>query len=632
MGSKIIKFEIVNVKFSRVHNIEILFGNNYGYLFTEYDGITRDILFINDHDLQSLNTNIIPYKISENPSVSRLLLINLSIKDDVYICDIDITKEMHTLSRDTSAQISCFDVKNKIFPYKECIQIENDKFFEFYRDNNEISLNIFDIIKNYFQKSEKSVKFEELKAYVKNCEFLIDIFFIKLNIPKFILQTDYSDQKYFNFVSICSLILVFNELFEDKTFTSASAEELYNYFMDYKNNLESDNCNNFIKNFVIMEFAYNLRKAKNVSEFKKLNFKYHITNRLKENSPLKEAIIFLHKFIKELDGKSPFYYPLVLIDSGVYTFDNKKIYGYGLNSIELLKKHLEDIMPEVLITIEDPDIFDLGITNVELGSIVLNLNKIFKSLNIIDISESIEEEKKRKKYAFSILLTLFHELCGHKKDSYNIKSDEIPNSPYYFYNINTKNIMELVNRDSNSDDNNVIKILRANNSDEGSFLELFFGVSKYGYIIDLIEIMNQDGINLNLLFDTSLWNKKIHLLREYVEKKYLIYKESKNLLNYKDFPDIESEILFLNKIIDNNKIIFSKHNNELLCNEGHKFVITNNVKNKKMIERDINNNDINYDYYKNLSFNEIKSIINKDNQPPKLKTYLRKLLLNKIIK
>ena len=88
--------------------------------------------------------------------------------------------------------------------------------------------------------------------------------------------------------------------------------------------------------------------------------------------------------------------------------------------------------------------------------------------------------------------------------------------------------------------------------ESGYFIEYFLGTIDDEYTSFLIdEIKNKT--NLGLLLDSKLWHKELPILREYVELKYII------LNNYKDITidnklDIYHQIDIMKKIIDENNI------------------------------------------------------------------------------
>ena len=128
-----------------------------------------------------------------------------------------------------------------------------------------------------------------------------------------------------------------------------------------------------------------------------------------------------------------------------------------------------------------------------------------------------------------MILILFHKIFGQKKTGY----DSEIKSPKRFFDEEGKNLMVLRQRNSYEKGENIIKILRneQTNYDSGYFLEYFFGKCASGFIIDLFEILLFSDVNMSFLYDKQLFNKYINVLRKYVELKYIVFRENKELLN-----------------------------------------------------------------------------------------------------
>ena len=95
---------------------------------------------------------------------------------------------------------------------------------------------------------------------------------------------------------------------------------------------------------------------------------------------METAISFLDNFIKDLDEKSPFIYPLILIYSGYYSYGKEDAYGFGLINNEILKSFLQNDIPEIIITINDEKINTDKISlnkKLKLDSVKLNLASKF---------------------------------------------------------------------------------------------------------------------------------------------------------------------------------------------------------------------------------------------------------------
>ena len=220
---------------------------------------------------------------------------------------------------------------------------------------------------------------------------------------------------------------------------------IYNYFFEFKKKLEVDtNLENYMRIKIIIEFSLLFEKNRNFELFK--SFKYYIIKQSEKDSPLND-------FIDNLDEKSPFIYPLVLIDSGNYIYGDENAYGQGLTNQKILKSHLKNIMPDILLFIEDENNkFEQAFTNKSLGIVVLNLaSKILSPLKNIDLDKCCQNRDINIKLSLILFLTLFHEILGHKKGGYSSKGDDGSNillSPNVFYDRKKKEILKLVNRDT----------------------------------------------------------------------------------------------------------------------------------------------------------------------------------------
>ena len=87
---------------------------------------------------------------------------------------------------------------------------------------------------------------------------------------------------------------------------------------------------------IMIEFSCVMGTKENFDEFKKIKFKYYNIKKIEVGSPLYLSLQFLKNFIEKLDDESPFIYPLILIDSGNFTFNTENVYGFGLTSKEIL--------------------------------------------------------------------------------------------------------------------------------------------------------------------------------------------------------------------------------------------------------------------------------------------------------
>ena len=300
---------------------------------------------------------------------------------------------------------------------------------------------------------------------------------------------------------------------------------------------------------ILLEFSCLMELKENLEKFKSINFTYYNMKYASKNSPLCISNQFLKDFIDKLDEKSPFIYPLSLIDSGNFTYSKENIYGLGLINKDILKSHLINILPEIVITINDEDEKDeQAIANKALGSVVINLASPFLSpLRKVEINKELSNQDFSNKIALILFIEFFHEIFGHKKGGYSQKSNTILSSPNAFYDKQKRAILKLVDKNALFVRKNEVKILRDCEHDAGHFLEYFIGECEYGFYIELIEMMIEDNVNLNFILNNELWNEKIEIMRKYIKLKYIIFRHNKNLLDTIKYKDINEEITDLEK-------------------------------------------------------------------------------------
>ena len=269
---------------------------------------------------------------------------------------------------------------------------------------------------------------------------------------------------------------------------------------------------------------------------------------------------FLANFIKDLDYDPKFYYPILSIDSGRFYYNikkNKKMqldvittFGFNMLSLEQIKSHLNNMLPNVIILAKkEDDKNNDGDTNILTGNITLNLLN-FKEIKV-DKNELKENESKH--YGFIISRILLHELFGHKKSSYSSKEvndysvisfkDEfgklkfLSNEGDYLF----KEIEEVKYDE-------IFKI----KGESGYFLEYFLGKIHDIYTCFIIDDI-EDETNLGVLLDSKLWHKELPILNKYVELKYIIIKNYKGII-IDDTLNINQQINVMKNIIDKDQM------------------------------------------------------------------------------
>ena len=583
------------------HDFEVIPGNLTGILFPSW-GYTRDLIFSdnNNYNVEIYQTNDKTNKKEFIIKNNRLLLINISREFYLYINKAFLTSQIIKLSNENSLQVYIADLSNRIFFSKIIVKQNFNLFFDIYNESKSFANYFYQEIESLLIKPK--INMGDFKALFENDNEnanLTNIFFIKLNFPKQILHNNYNKIEYFEFTSICSLFLIFEEFCLDN-FDEKEIKSIFKFFNEFKKRLENEKyLENYMKSIIMMEFTYLMKNIKNVEKFKKIEFTYYNLNNLEEESPLFIAITFLKKLIEDLDDINPFIYPLILIDSGNYYYNGENAFEYGLTNKEILKKHLLDVLPDILITINNEEnSTNQAYTNKVIGSVIFNLGvKSLSPLKYFKLNKNVENRDIRNKLALIIFITFFYEVLGYIKSLYSSnsqKDNEILLSRNAFYD------------KKKFDFNNDIKILRNTDRYASHFLEYFIGECEYGFYIDLIDELLLENINLNFILDNDLWNKKIDKLRKYIKIKYMVFCHDKNLLDKRAFNNINDEIIYLENIIIQEKIQLSVPC-EINVKEQNKDETIPKSKKEVFFSKPINNNKKNEELEK-LSFGELKKI------------------------
>ena len=598
---------------------EIMQGINYGILFP-YLGSIRDIIFPEKKNYK-INIEFYEDKKEFNIENNRLLLINFSSPFRLYIDEFLVSSQVSYVSTHKSAQIYCADLEKRLFFSRQISPINYNKFFEMYDNYNDDSEKFLRNIQNMLDSNLFS--YELYKTYF-NKKKLEDILYIKLNFPKNILKNKYNKSEYFEFVSSCCLYRILPRINEEKEIKS-----IYKYFKEFKKKLENDsNLEYYMKTIIMVEFSCILYIKGNLEKFKSINFKYYNIKDAAKNSPLYNSNQFLKTFIDKLDDQSPFFYPLSLIDSGNFCYNNENTYGLGLINKNILKSHLINILPDILIVINDEEENeDQAIANKALGSTVINLASQFLSpLKNVEINKELKDQEFSDKITLILFIEFFHEILGHKKGGYSQKSNNILSSPNVFYDKQKKSILKLVDKDSLFVNEGEINILRNCEHDAGYFLEYFIGECEYGFYSELIEIMINANVNLNFILNNELWDKKIEIMRKYIKLKYILFIHNKDLLDIKKYKNINEEITDLEKIIKENNIKLDIVQETQNANKEEKLIKS---KRKELFFSD-KGKQYEIEKYEKMSFEEIKKIMDNEQAPQELRELLSKILLKKI--
>ena len=532
--------------------------------------------------------------------------------------DIEL-KETDSFDDDSRTRMILINPPNNIIFNK--IPYNTAKFsINFISDSFEVS--IFDISKNYFASKiindrEKFSVIESLKSKEKNLNKLYEDFkklnnkqeekldeyssiinysgvkeiTINFSQKKSILQNEFKNEDdyrimylyliWYSLGAYCSKIKTLieknnkNDKKEKIEYIKIKdileiAEKLYNEYLNDKDLLIYE------KIMLIYSNILFLLRFPNINTYKESKLKYIKKKDIKEKSVFGISYNFIENFIQKLNCKSYLFYPLLLLDSGLYkTINDESIYGFNLETCDNLKNHLKELIPDVFFIYEEKTSLlkaEGGFNYKGYGTIFINVSlslNEYKKNPILDEYNNLEEERNNKHYGMRISKVMMHESFCHNKFIFEYKSGE--ESPMNFYNVQM-NLIKIVpvNYPYLNDDNEYLRGSKSfGKGESGKFFEYFFGIYFNQLIIDLLYEVEYIG---KLVDNVEYFLKdNLDTIKNYIICKYEI--KAKNV-KYDHFNN-----LTLEEEIKNMKILINNRKLELIGEKNiEKNISDNNVK------------------------------------------------------
>ena len=473
--------------------------------------------------------------------------------------------------RNVEKKIDNFDKYNK-YGYQICYHYDNFQDFSFQKMEDITRLNFEKLYIQYNEEVDhmydiliqllKKENIDEAKNLIGklNCIYegkkykLESIIKEKYVYGKKILEEELNKECYYDFIFKILFVILFTENIseEEEKFKIDDLKHIQNIhdkLLDNKKRLDNDKLLKIYEKIFLLVDVYSLELL-NKEDY--IIHYFHIKN-IEDKSPLFYAYEFLHNFVKELNYDSNFYYPLLSIDGGLYDYFYKKkhgfeylsTYGFNMLSLDKIKDHLQNLIPDILIWseyIKDNN----AETNPLNGNVILNIKQFEK----IKIDKNELDEIESKHYGFILSKILIHELFGHKKSSFS-KLRKNTNSIISFRNENGELIL------INSNDNNLFKYISVISNgedpyslkgDSGYFIEYFLGKINNEYTLAVIDTIEK-YTNLSKLLNPILWHKDFSTFKEYLKLKSIcleLFKE--NNINNND--PIEKQIELMKKEIN----------------------------------------------------------------------------------
>ena len=499
-------------------------------------------------------------------------------------------------NEDNSFEVALFDFSKKFYASK-LIKIKEEfsiiKNINIYKDNLE---KVYSDIKHLYNQKDNDI--DKYLLILNNSG--ISKITINFTQKKSVLKKEFQTEGDYYLMYIYLLWYIIGSYFtnnKDKLTIINVLDFAERAYFEYLNDKELEI---YEKIILIYSNIIFLLTFENINDYKNSKLKYIKRKDIKPKSVFGISFNFMKNFIEKLTPQSYLFYPLLLLDSGIYeTKDEEPIYGFNMQSCENLKQHLLELIPDVFFVyerkydlLEERGGFNFKGYNVVFINKLLALNKYEKNL-ILDEYKNTEEERMNKHYGMKLGITMIYESFCHNKSIFEYETDFQP--PYYFYNTEMNLIKIISVNSSEKNINNNLKLNKIGEEKKGKLFEYFFGLYEGRLIIDLLFEINYIG---KLIDNVDYFLKKdLDIIKKYIINKYLI---SKNNIEYNEYnqQSLEDEIIAMDKLINE----FQMKNTNKTLENNMKDDIKENINNKltkvKFIEMDKSEKVYKgYDYY-----------------------------------
>ena len=582
------------------YKINIFYGINKAYFFLnvdnyyliEYNYIENQKIFYKDIELKNYDGNGL---------VKRLVLINCP--NILNISDITLTFFNKTILKNNknfnSFEITDCDYSNSFFGIRPIKIEEKFNLINNMKEQKQNLENLYTSLKVMIEKNIKD-KNEYINLF-KNYD--IKEYILNFSQKKIILEEEFkSNEDYYLMYLYWIWYTIKNSYLREKYKCKISIFDLFNAVNKIYNEYLNDKDLLVYEKIILLYSQVSFLLEKNdIEGYKSAKLRVIKRKDFKDNSIYKLSFDFLKEFISKLNEKSYLFLPLLMIDCGNYYYneDNECIYGFNRESCEVVKNHLNELIPNIFFEYSekiDETKEESGFNYKGFRIIFLNRCAIYKDSEkdpVIDTYKNDDEKKLFKHFGVLASKTLMHESFCHNKILFDKKHRIV--SPSKFYNTEKK-LVKMVSvsfhakNEINTKNIEYFKSLNERKTGEsGKFFEYFFGKYENMLIIDLIFKIKYIG---NLLDYVDYFVKEnIDELKKYIINKYEImkyetvkYEDNSNLSLEDENKKMEkfiSELKEKNKIInkeekieekkdENNEKIFESKKNIIFLEESQK--------------------------------------------------------------
>jgi len=570
----IIEIKLISQSKFDIFNLNVYYGINKAYCFLSLHGHINQLYefyFYKPAKVEYKDGQLTETDSFEEDSRSRMILINppLKIKFDgisFYIWKFNLNSDPE-IDSENSFEVSVFDISKNYYASKA---IKKNEIFSFI-EKIKIYQNDLDIFYNNIQKlyNEKDDDINKYISIINACKIAkIEINFSQ---KKSILKNEFKEEKdyYMMYLYLLWYILGLfcsklkekkNEKDNEKDNKKDKKEKIEPFsirdILELSQNLYLKYLNDkdlliYEKILLIYSNIYFLIRCPNKDNYINSNLEYIKRKNIKSKSVFGLALNFMKEFIEKLNHESYLFYPLLLLDCGLYkTEDGAPIYGFNLETCSHLKSHLNELIPDVFFIYKEqvsPERAEGGFNYKGFGIIFINTLLSLDGIKTDPISYEYtnnDEEKVNKNFGMRVSKVMMHESFCHNK--FIFEYTNAVQSPCNFYN-KEMNLIKIIPVDSRIYSENYFRAsMEPGKGESGKFFEYFFGLYSNELIIDLIYKVKYIGKLIDYV--DYFVKENLNVIKDYIICKYQI--KEKNI-EYNDYNELtlENEIKNMKKLI-----------------------------------------------------------------------------------
>ena len=570
----------------------IYYGINKVYCFVEeINGLLFDIIFLDDKidaiDYKGLELK--EFNTLENDSRTRFVFINspssFKVKD-IYL-ELKIYIPFELIQTNKSFQIAFFDFYKNAYAIKAINLEENELLIvNVLKKNKSILIEFLNNIEKLIKKKEENE--EEYKQLCQKVPLEKNI--INFSQDKELLKKEFDNEDLYHLIYIYMLWLVFSAIFFPDDNNKSNENNIDN---DNDNNNRAENkddskdenesfSDEYVFNYTIFEVFENITqfyekykkdnslliyqkvlllcsniiyfiRLNNINEYNSSKLDYIKTEELNKNSVFGLCFQFLRDFVTNLNSKSEIFYPLLLLDSGLYYNGRNSTYGFDFQSCENIKNHLTDLIPEVFFIFEKKYLLqeEKGFTFKGYKIIFLNKLAILNNYHGNPLKED-KNEREVKHYAARASIFFIHETSGHTK--FINKLNVGPSSTRRFFDGSKRFVTVITKYNEEKDkDKKVVNYFRINQ--DQIFLDYFFGTYEDELILNLMYLIKDVGKLIdNVKYFT---NSSLKILKKYIIYKYELDKRGIQFIEDENSSS-ENDLKKMKEIMKSKGIVLAK--------------------------------------------------------------------------